>query len=185
MRRDSSVLLLIRVTAMSGTSAVHETVCLCEQLSFIDCACTVSQAEWWCCLVHVALTMPLLEVTQSAYAEDAGRPWACQPHFSAPASDQTEIVDLRKHNTCFHCVFSRFEREWGGASSQSDHWPADRSPESPQPSAAIHSGAAPALPASPVQKLPQRSDRVHGVRTAICSLKWWLSYIQKCLQSKR
>lgn len=49
-----------------------------------------------------------------------------------------------------HCVFSRFEHQRRGASSKSDHRTADRSPESPQPSATIHSSAAPALPASPI-----------------------------------
>lgn len=55
MRSNSAVLLSIRVAALSRTSAVRETVCLCKQLSFIDLCCTVIQAERWFCPAYVAL----------------------------------------------------------------------------------------------------------------------------------
>lgn len=57
MRCSSAALLpvLISVAALRGTSAVRETVCLCQLLSFIDLCHTVSQAEQLFCSVCVAL----------------------------------------------------------------------------------------------------------------------------------
>lgn len=168
MCSDCAVLLSIRVAAMSRTSAVRETVCLCKQLSFIDLCRTLNQAERWLCSVCVALWCLCWrwdKVHVKRMQEDLER----TGHISV-RQPQIRQGCLTESKT--HCVFSRFERKRRGASSKSDHRTADRSPESPQPSAAIHSSAAPALPASPIQKLPQRSVRGRGGWTAVCNLEW-------------
>lgn len=72
------------------------------------------------------------------------------------------LAKSRKHDST---LCSRSERERRGPTSQSDHWATDGPPEGSQPPAPLHASAAPAFPASPVQKLPRRSVRVHDTNT--------------------
>lgn len=161
MCSDCAVLLSIRVAAMSRTSAVRETACLCKQLSFIDLRRTLNQL-WTLIMFSVCcLMMPLLEVRQNACEEDAGRPGAYQPHFSPSASDQTGMFDGEQNPLCVFQVWASAKRRL------IKEWPPDRWQITREPTAFSH---------HPLQCCPGASCLPHlETPPEVSQRSWWVN----------